>query len=120
MPSPAWPAPPPAPGPWDPGARLEAEVAILGAGIPVVLARSFARIFYRNGFNMGLILLEIGDGADKIGDGDALEVDVEAGVIRNTTTGVEIKTQPVPPFMQEILNVGGLVNYVKKRLGKAA
>ncbi len=100
--------------------REHAPIAILGAGIPVVLARSFARIFYRNGFNMGLILLEIGDGVDRINDGDALEVDVEAGVIRNQTTGAEIKTQPVPPFMQEILNVGGLVNYVKKRLGQAA
>jgi len=96
--------------------REHAPLAILGAGIPVVVAHSFARIFYRNGFNMGLILLEVGDDAAKINDGDQLEVDPEKGVIRNLTTGVTIETAPVPPFMQEILDKGGLVNYVKDRL----
>ncbi|MFP5221079.1 MAG: 3-isopropylmalate dehydratase small subunit [Acidobacteriota bacterium] len=96
--------------------REHAPLAILGAGIPVVVAHSYARIFYRNGFNMGLILLEIGDDVKKIEDGDDLEVDVENGVIKNLTSGDVIKTAPVPPFMQEILDKGGLVNYVKDRL----
>lgn len=96
--------------------REHAPLAILGAGIPVVVAHSFARIFYRNGFNMGLILLEVGDDAARINDGDEIEVDAEAGVIKNLTTGETIKTAPVPPFMQGILDKGGLVNYVKDRL----
>ena len=95
--------------------REHAPLAILGAGIPVVVAHSFARIFYRNGFNMGLILLEVGDDAAKINDGDEIEVDAEKGVIKNVTTGATIKTAPVPAFMQEILDKGGLVNYVKDR-----
>jgi len=95
--------------------REHAPLAIIGAGIPVVVAHSYARIFYRNGFNMGLILLEIGDDVKKIEDGDDLEVDVIKGVIKNVTSGDVIKTSPVPPFMQEILDKGGLVNYVKDR-----
>ncbi|HLP40729.1 MAG TPA: 3-isopropylmalate dehydratase small subunit [Fibrobacteria bacterium] len=95
--------------------REHAPLAIIGAGIPVVVAHSYARIFYRNGFNMGLILLEIGDDVKKIEDGDDLEVDVIKGVIKNITSGDVIKTSPVPPFMQEILDKGGLVNYVKDR-----
>ncbi|GFK92615.1 2,3-dimethylmalate dehydratase small subunit [Fundidesulfovibrio magnetotacticus] len=96
--------------------REHAPLALLGAGIPVVVAHSFARIFYRNGFNMGLVLLEVGDDAAKINDGDQLEVDAEKGEIKNLTTGEAIKTAPVPPFMQEILSKGGLVHYVKDRL----
>jgi len=96
--------------------REHAPIALLGAGIPIVVAHSFARIFYRNGFNMGLILLEIGDDIDKINDGDQLNVNAAAGVIENKTTGAKITCQPVPPFMQEILDKGGLVEYVKSRL----
>ncbi|MFP4517003.1 MAG: 3-isopropylmalate dehydratase small subunit [Desulfovibrionales bacterium] len=96
--------------------REHAPIAILGAGIPVVLAKSFARIFYRNGFNMGLVLLEIGDGVDRISDNDRLEVDTEKGVIKNLSTGETIPCAPVPGFMQEILDVGGLVPYVRQRL----
>lgn len=96
--------------------REHAPIAIKGAGIPVVVAHSFARIFYRNAFNMGLILMEIGDDVDKIEDGHELEVDADNGVVRNLTTGEDIKAQPVPSFMQELLTSGGLVEYVKKRL----
>jgi 3-isopropylmalate/(R)-2-methylmalate dehydratase small subunit len=96
--------------------REHAPISILGAGIPVVIAKSFARIFYRNGFNMGLVLLEVGDDIDKIRDTDNIEVDTATGVIRNLTTGDEIVSAPVPPFMQEILDAGGLVDYVKHRL----
>jgi 3-isopropylmalate/(R)-2-methylmalate dehydratase small subunit len=98
--------------------REHAPIALLGAGIPVVVAKSFARIFYRNGFNMGLVLLEVGDDIDKFSDGDKLEVDTEAGRIKNLTTGETIVCAKVPPFMQELLDAGGLVPYVKKRLAE--
>ncbi|OEU67802.1 3-isopropylmalate dehydratase small subunit [Maridesulfovibrio frigidus] len=97
--------------------REHAPISLLGAGIPVVVAKSFARIFYRNGFNMGLILLEVGDDFEKLGDGDQLEVDADNGTIKNLTTGEVITCSPVPPFMKEILDAGGLVDYVKNRLG---
>ncbi len=96
--------------------REHAPIAIKGAGIPVVIAKSFARIFYRNGFNMGLVLLEVGDGADRISDSDQLEVDTAAGLVKNVTTGEEIRCAPVPPFMQSILDAGGLVPYAKATL----
>jgi len=97
--------------------REHAPLALLGAGVKVVLAKSFARIFYRNSFNMGLILLEIGDGARGIGDGDRLEIDIDKGSIKNLAGGAEIPFQPVPAAMKEILDRGGLVGYVKSRLG---
>jgi 3-isopropylmalate/(R)-2-methylmalate dehydratase small subunit len=100
--------------------REHAPLALLGAGIPVVVASSFARIFYRNSFNMGLVLLEVGGEVAKINNNDELEVDPEKGEIRNLSTGKVIKTQPVPPFMQNILDKGGLVGYVKDRLGELA
>ena len=96
--------------------REHAPVAILRAGMPVVIAHSFARIFYRNSFNMGLLLLEVGDDVDKIHDGDELDVDASAGVIHDLTTGENIPFPPLPPSMAEILNKGGLVPYVKERL----
>ena len=96
--------------------REHAPVALLGAGISVVIAHSYARIFYRNSFNMGLPLLEIGDDIARIQDGDPLEVDIVSGQILNKRTGETIAAQPVPPFMQWILNAGGLVGYVKERL----
>jgi 3-isopropylmalate/(R)-2-methylmalate dehydratase small subunit len=96
--------------------REHAPISILGAGIPVVVAHSFARIFYRNGFNMGLVLLEIGDDIDKFSDTDKIEVDTATGAIKNLTTGETVQAAAVPPFMQEILNAGGLVEYAKKKL----
>ena len=100
--------------------REHAPVAILGAGIPVVIAHSFARIFYRNSFNMGLLLLEVGDAVDKIHDGDQLDIDAAAGTIRNVTTGDSIAVLPLPSSMAEILNKGGLVPYVRERLQSQA
>lgn len=96
--------------------REHAPISILGAGIKVVVAHSFARIFYRNGFNMGLTLLEVGDEVKKISDGDELEIDAAEGVVKNLTTGETIKCQPVPDSMRELLETGGLVPYVRKRL----
>lgn len=96
--------------------REHAPISILGAGIPVVIARSFARIFYRNSYNMGLVLMEVGDDIEKIHDGDELEVDTASGLIVNRTTGDRMQCAPVPLFMQEILDAGGLVEYAKRKL----
>lgn len=96
--------------------REHAPIAILGAGIPVVIAHSFARIFYRNSFNMGLILLEIGDEIHKINNNDQLQINALAGEIKNLTTGDMIQSLPVPEFMAEILAKGGLVNYVREKV----
>ena len=96
--------------------REHAPIAILGAGMPVVIAHSFARIFYRNGFNMGLLLLEVGDDITRFHDGDTIEVDAEAGVIHNATTGETVTFHPLPPSMRELLAKGGLIPYVRERL----
>lgn len=96
--------------------REHAPIAILGAGIPVVIGHSFARIFYRNAFNMGLLLMEVGDEADKLTDGDELEIDAATGRIRDLTNGAEIVCPPLPTSMAAILAKGGLVGYVKERL----
>lgn len=98
--------------------REHAPLAILGAGISVVIGHSFARIFYRNAFNQGLVLLEVGDEIDKISDGDTLSIDAAKGIIHNETTGKEIKCNPIPPSMAAILDSGGLVGYVGRRIGK--
>lgn len=100
--------------------REHAPIAILGAGLPVVIAHSFARIFYRNAFNMGLLALEVGDGMEKISDGDELEIDVAKGEIRNLTSGETIPVTPLPPFIQAMLEGGGLVPYTRKRLQETA
>ncbi len=96
--------------------REHAPLAILGAGMNVVIAHSFARIFYRNAFNMGLMLMEIGDDVNKINDGDILEVDATKGIISNINNGEVIHCAPLPESMVELVNTGGLVNYVKEKL----
>ena len=96
--------------------REHAPLAILGAGIPAVVAHSFARIFYRNGFNMGLVLLEVGDAVHNIAEGDHLDIDVLAGRIHVQRTQQVIDVPPLPEFMQTLLNAGGLVGYVRQRL----
>ncbi len=96
--------------------REHAPLAILGAGINIVVAHSFARIFYRNAFNMGLMLLEIGDDVNKIQDGHSLEIDAAKGIITNLSNNEIINCPPLPPSMGELVNKGGLVNYVKERL----
>ena len=96
--------------------REHAPIAILGAGMKAVIAHSFARIFYRNAFNMGLLLLEIGDDVNKIKDGDKLEVSPEEGVIKNLTTGETIKVPALSPVMQNLIDKGGLVNYVREEI----
>ena len=96
--------------------REHAPLAILGAGMGLVIAHSFARIFYRNSFNMGLMLLEVGDEIDKLNDGDQLEIDSSQGLIRNLSNGTSVQCPPLPASMQELLQKGGLVPYVQEKL----
>ena len=96
--------------------REHAPIAIKACGISLVIAKSFARIFYRNAFNVGLPLLEGGDWIDEIEDGDVLQVDIEKGEVRNETKGKVYTTKPIPPFMIEILKAGGLIGFAKKGL----
>ena len=93
--------------------REHAPVAIKASGIPVVIAASFARIFYRNGINIGLPLLEIGSDVEKIKAGDKLRVDTATGTIEDLTTGDVFHAHPLPGFVQDIAKAGGLINYIK-------
>lgn len=93
--------------------REHAPIAIKASGVPVVVAANFARIFYRNGINIGLPLLEIGDAVEKISAGDQIKVDLTQGLVENITTGEVFKAQPLPGFIQDIAKAGGLINYVK-------
>ena len=95
--------------------REHAPVAIKASGVPVVIAASFARIFYRNGINIGLPLLEIGDDVEKIKASDELRVDTATGVIENLTTGDVFHANPLPGFIQDIAKAGGLINYIKEK-----
>lgn len=90
--------------------REHAPIAIKEAGIRYVIAPSFARIFYRNGINIGLPLIECSE-TDKIQQGDSLEVIAEKGIIQNITRKEEYKFSPIPKFMQELLDAGGLMAY---------
>ena len=96
--------------------REHAPVAIKESGVPVVIAASFARIFYRNGINVGLPLLEIGDDVEKIHAGDQLHIDISTGKIENLTTGDTFQAPPLPGFIQDIAKAGGLINYVKGKM----
>lgn len=89
--------------------REHAPIAIKESGISVVIAETFARIFYRNAINIGLAILECPEASAKISDGDDIEVDFDTGIIINHTKGEEYKAQPFPPFIQEIITKGGLL-----------
>lgn len=95
--------------------REHAPVAIKASGVPVIIAASFARIFYRNGINIGLPLLEIGDAVEKISAGDELTVDTTTGEIKDETTGETFQAHPLPGFVQDIADAGGLINYIKNK-----
>lgn len=95
--------------------REHAPVAIKASGVPVVIASSFARIFYRNGINIGLPLLEIGDDVKKIRADDQLRVDVATGTIEDLTTGDVFHAHPLPGFVQDIAQAGGLIKYIKNK-----
>jgi len=93
--------------------REHAPVAIKASGISAVIADSFARIFFRNCINIGLPIIELNGISQKINEGDEIEIDFDKGIVKNLTTGEEFTTQPFPPFMQEIINAGGLMNKYK-------
>ena len=93
--------------------REHAPIAIKASGISCVIASTFARIFYRNAINSGLAILECDEAAKDIKDGDEVEVDFDSGVISNITTGKTYQAQPFPPFIQNIIKNGGLMNSIK-------
>jgi len=97
--------------------REHAPIAIKAAGISCVVAKNFARIFYRNSFNTGLPIFESAEAVDGIREGDEVEVDADRGIIRNLTTNKEFTSMPVPAFMQELIAAGGLMAYTKKKAG---
>jgi len=97
--------------------REHAPLAIKGAGISCVIALSFARIFFRNAINIGLPIVECKE-AKEIKEKDLLEIDLEKGIINNLTQNKIYKTEPFPKFLQELINVGGLMNYVKDILNR--
>jgi 3-isopropylmalate dehydratase small subunit len=96
--------------------REHAPIALKAAGVAAVLARSFARIFYRNAFNMGLPIFESPEAAAALQDGQEISVDMATGVITDLATGKKYLSRPLPPFMQELLADGGLMVHVKKSL----
>jgi 3-isopropylmalate dehydratase small subunit len=97
--------------------REGAPVAIKMTGVNILIAESFARIFYRNCINVGLLALESPEGSNSIRHGDMLEVDAAEGIIRNITRNEIYTFKSVPAFLQEILDAGGMAPYVQKRLG---
>ncbi|HUW65799.1 MAG TPA: 3-isopropylmalate dehydratase small subunit [Spirochaetia bacterium] len=100
--------------------REHAPLALKAAGVGAVIAPSFARIFFRNSFNIGLPILECPEAAAGIQPGNKVRVDFERGLITDLTTGREYVAQPIPPFMGKIIECGGLINYVRERMGKAS
>jgi len=99
--------------------REHAPISIKAAGVSVIIAKSFARIFYRNAINTGLPIMECPEAVDAISAGDRVTVDADAGVITNETTGAVFTAQPFPPFIKEIIETGGLVQAAKKKVGRS-
>lgn len=96
--------------------REHAPIALKASGISCIIGASFARIFFRNCINIGLPLLECSEAAERIGDGDNLEVNLDTGLIRNLTVGEEYHSRMLPEFVTQICRLGGLVEYARRRL----
>ena len=96
--------------------REHAPAALKAAGVACVVAKSFARIFYRNAINMGLPILECPAAVDAVADGHTVAVDTETGTVRDVTTGQEFTAEPFPPFLVEIMDAGGLVERTRRVL----
>ena len=94
--------------------REHAPLCLKTAGVSCIIAETFARIFYRNAINIGLAILECDEAAKDIKAGDEVEVDFDSGLITNCTTGKTYKAQPFPPFIQNIIKNGGLMNSIEK------
>lgn len=97
--------------------REHAPICIKAAGVDVVIAKSFARIFYRNSINTGLAILECPEAVDAIKAGDIVSVDTDSGTIVDETTGATFTAQPFPPFIADIIEQGGLLNRTRHVLG---
>lgn len=95
--------------------REHAPIAIKAAGVSCVIAKTFARIFYRNAINIGLPILECSEAVDSIDEGNELEVDFNTGIIRNITKNEEYQGEAFPEFMQKIINSNGLIGYIKSK-----
>ena len=98
--------------------REHAPIAIKAAGVDAVIAKSFARIFYRNSINTGLAILECPEAVDAIKDGDVVSIDADTGAIADETTGRVFQAEPFPPFIREIIEQGGLVNRTRAMLAE--
>ncbi len=98
--------------------REHAPLAIKAAGLACVVAESFARIFYRNAFNIGVTIMECSAAATEAETGHVLRIDTTTGQITNITLGREYSSKPIPPFMQELIGAGGLMEYVRKGMMK--
>jgi 3-isopropylmalate/(R)-2-methylmalate dehydratase small subunit len=98
--------------------REHAPLSIKTAGVSCVIAKTFARIFFRNAINIGLPLLECEEAVDNTKAGDILEVDLSSGRIKNLTSKMEFTAKPYPDFMTELISAGGLIKYTKKRLAR--
>ena len=98
--------------------REHAPIAIKASGISCIIAETFARIFYRNALNIGLPIMECPEAAKDIQDGDRVAVDLAKGIITNITRNRTYKAAPFPPFMQELIKAGGLVQYVNEKMGE--
>jgi 3-isopropylmalate dehydratase small subunit len=96
--------------------REHAPIAIKAAGISAVVAKSFARIFYRNAFNIGLPIFESELACQSIKEGDEIEIDADRGIIKNLSSKGHYEAKPIPPFMQELIASGGLIEWTKKRI----
>ena len=96
--------------------REEAPLALKHAGVKCVLAESFARIFYRNAINLGVPVLECSGVSGKVEDGDELMVNLDTGVIENRSKGLPLRATQLPEFIMEILNDGGLIEHLRKRI----
>ena len=96
--------------------REHAPLAIKAAGVSAVVAASFARIFYRNAFNIGLPIFESPQAAEKIREGDEIRIDPAGGLIYNLTLDEEYRTAAIPPFMEELIQAGGLINYMRQKV----
>ena len=97
--------------------REHAPLSIKASKVSAVIAKSFARIFYRNAINIGLVIVENDKLPDETSKGDKLELDIDKGLVRNITTGIQYTFAPYPKEIQELVEAGGLVNYTKKKMG---
>ena len=96
--------------------REQAATCLKYAGVKAIVAKSFARIFFRNAINQGIPIIETKEAVDNIDEGNEIEIDTEKGIIKNLTKGTSFLFTPLPPFIQDIIDAGGLINSLKKKI----